>query len=149
MQNPSQRARDAIKGNLDRRYALRSDVELLDSALSNMVEQLDRRALQTEVQGEEIELLSARIALLEAELERVRDTLGAMHSKANEMGAVVNSVAELLGDGTPRDLRRIVMEAHRLAREGALAIEQLLQADLLVRRDIDAATGVSTTLDST
>lgn len=40
----------------------------------------------------------------------------------------------------PDELRKLLFTAHRLANESARAIESLLQADVLLRRDIDALT---------
>jgi hypothetical protein len=53
------------------------------------------------------------------------------------------SAVEFVAEESPHELRKRLFDAHRLACEGALAIEQLLQQEVLIKQEIDESKNVS------
>ncbi|MGB7860949.1 MAG: hypothetical protein WBM90_10670 [Acidimicrobiia bacterium] len=104
---------DRVKQALDRRYVPRDQM----ASTVHMEARL-------RVQGDNMTL--ARMSSLEERLDRLED----LYSE-------VRVGADFIHHEDPHDLRKRLFTAHRLANECAIAIEMLLQADILHQRDLD------------
>lgn len=134
MARVSQSVRDALKGVLDRRYALTADIEAIRSELHDL-----RNRLQTT--GDDVGRLESEISTA---MKAANDRLVELEHRLDAAQASIAAVVEttrpavaFVAEEEPHELRKRLFEAHRLAREGAFAIEQLLQTEVLLRRDLE------------
>ena len=74
-----------------------------------------------------------------SDLDDVEVSVAAVESAVEQLIGRTRSAVDFVAQESPHDLRKGLFEAHRLAREGTLAIELVLQQEVLLRRDIDAA----------
>ena len=122
--------RKFAKDSLDRRYAVHEQVEVLQSelaAVSLAVENL-RRDLQCFVEG--ASNVVQRLDGVE------KDTIDLTRRLEDVVLATRPSV-DFASVGLP-ELKARLADANRLANESALAIEELLQQEMLIRRDLNA-----------
>lgn len=106
-----------LKAVLDRRYVQ------LDQMQSHLVKIRESQQSLTET----LDSLAQRIESLEKTMSSVQTEL--IQAKAG---------SDFVASENPHELRKKLFAAHRLANECATSIERLLQADLLIRRDLDA-----------
>lgn len=80
------------------------------------------------------------------QLNEIVDAVMMLREQVDKLQSQVQALASRTGQGDlfigsedPNDMRRALFNAVRLADECSRAIEQLLQADILLRRDLDAS----------
>ncbi len=147
MSTVSQRGRDAIKTALDRRYALNEDIEVARTGLSETTERLASLEALVTVQREAIAaelktLIDDQTETIEAGLSHLRDTVLMVRNAVDELAETTRPAVDFVAQEPPHELRKRLFEAHRLARECAVAIELMLQEEVLIKRDIDIALDV-------
>lgn len=118
---PIDRVRRSLKGSLDRRYAnhdqiteLKAEVEAMASAMKAILDELDR--------------VTGGISQLAEHVDRVEEQTNNVRRLLADVDASIKS----------SDMSDRIAEAHRLANESAQAIEEILQQELLIRRDLSA-----------
>lgn len=121
MTEPWKRAYRAVTGRLkavlDRRYV--------------RLDQLESHLL---IVRESQESLSNALSSLGRRLEALEESMSSVQTGL----ARAEAGSDFVGLENPHELRKKLFAADRLARECATSIERLLQADLLIRRDLDA-----------
>ncbi len=148
-----QRATAPWKSHLDRRYLTHAESAVMLSKLhdnlsslrtrtrdqQDMLAATDRRVAESELA---VTGLSERVAALEKDLRTHLVTLDTGIERLKDQTAEIRTEAAkgsaLVAHEEPHALRKKLFESHRLALEGAEAIESLLQAELLLWQAIDA-----------
>jgi hypothetical protein len=79
------------------------------------------------------------------QLNEIADAVNMLREQLDQLQSQVQALASRTGQGDlfvgsedPNEMRRALFNAVRLADECSRAIEQLLQSDILLRRDLDA-----------
>lgn len=83
-----------------------------------------------------LEALTRELTELTERQERTDAVLATLTETLRRLEASTGPAVAFVGHEDPHELRKRLYEAHRLAREGAFAIEQLLQEELLIKRDL-------------
>lgn len=119
--------RARLKGALDRRYAFASTVR----AQQQKLQEIDERQYRMDA---ELDRLRTQVADGNREL---RSMLSELQARVAELDTHLTSASASAETGRVDHARRLA-EAERLVHECAGSIERLLQADVILRRDIDA-----------
>jgi hypothetical protein len=127
---PVERLKKSFKDSLDRRYADHDQIDALRTELESVSRTVDTlsgdlRGFVEEV-GDVVERLKA-IETITADLNRRLEEVILATSPSVDFTRVALPALEVR-----------LADAHRLATESALAIEELLQQEILIRRDLNA-----------
>lgn len=130
MVGPVERFRKSVKDSLDRRYVVHEQVDVLRTELESVSVTVDAMRV-------DLEVLVERVGHVIQQLERVEEVTSELGRRLEEVVVVTRPSVDFNRVGLPA-LEVRLADAHRLATESALAIEELLQQEVLVRRDLSS-----------
>lgn len=125
-----ERFRRSIKGSLDRRYANHTQIASLETRLEASASLLGETRDKVSQIGNDMAALSKSIAVFQEVAER-------LERRVDQLQAATNPSVRFTGEALP-EMKHRLGEAHRLANESARAIEEILQQELLIKRDLNA-----------
>jgi hypothetical protein len=127
---PVERFRKSVKDSLDRRYVVHEQVDVLRTELESV-------SLTVDALRVGLEVLVERVGHVVQQLEGVEKVTSELGRRLEEVVVVTRPSVDFNRVALPA-LEVQLAYAHRLATESALAIEELLQQEVLIRRDLTA-----------
>jgi len=98
---------------------------------------MDMLATALEATQTDLRLLSEGVSGIAQRMNGIEGATNALRRRIQEIEISTRPAVKFVGDVLP-DMRSHVADASRLANESAQAIEEILQQELLIRRDLDA-----------
>lgn len=127
--SPAQRLRDSIKTRLDRRYPRNERVEAVEAELVSLSKVVE--GIESDMKSQS-ELLAFAIKRIDSMEDATRDAV----RRLDDLIVATSPAVDFATESLP-SLRERVTEANRLANESAVAIETILQQEVLIRRDLN------------